>query len=422
MTTQDRAAKKRARRIAADEAHSWARNLRLNNPHAKLTLSMLSLYVDGDGFCFVAIPTLAEDTELSAQTVRNRLAWLEQIGAIARLPQWIDEYGRRNGDARGKRTSDLIRLLIDADQDAIEGFSGGEAADVSREVSPIHGIGLNPEAETVSPAPALRQPYDSAEGLTSEPEPESSPKSPSRGRENAAQSVSDQIEETEPEHFGPAWLAWPGHEAMRRDLALAEFRLLTPERQLLCRAAIPLFLAVRKDIKRTMIPNFHLWIRSRGFDEFPYARLPEAAPERRWICGDELAALLIALQIADRPGLRLTEDPERGRGFWSIKPAEPDLVALARFAGEDPAGWRRLELGSAQFAAWRDRLQLWLGGEILPARVWLEDRDAYKAEMHGISANDAKFRLPKMSDCLRVPSPWPPHRDGSWSSENSEVA
>jgi hypothetical protein len=46
----------------------------------------------------VSIPTLAEDTELSQQTVRNRLAWLEEIGAIARLPQWIDEYGRRNGD------------------------------------------------------------------------------------------------------------------------------------------------------------------------------------------------------------------------------------------------------------------------------------------------------------------------------------
>jgi hypothetical protein len=61
MTT----AKRRARRIAADEAHAWARNLRLNNPHAKLTLSMLSLYVDGDGFCFVSIPTLADDTELS---------------------------------------------------------------------------------------------------------------------------------------------------------------------------------------------------------------------------------------------------------------------------------------------------------------------------------------------------------------------
>src|SRR4051812_17517490 len=116
MTT----AKRRARRIAADEAHAWARNLRLNNPHAKLTLSMLTQYVDGDGYCFVSIPTLAEDTELSQQTVRNRLAWLEEIGAIARMPQWIDEYGRRKSDGPGKRTSDRIRLMIDVEPEEIE--------------------------------------------------------------------------------------------------------------------------------------------------------------------------------------------------------------------------------------------------------------------------------------------------------------
>jgi hypothetical protein len=47
----------------ADEAHAWARNLRLNNSQAKLVLSMLTLYVDGDGYCFVSIPSLAEDTD-----------------------------------------------------------------------------------------------------------------------------------------------------------------------------------------------------------------------------------------------------------------------------------------------------------------------------------------------------------------------
>jgi hypothetical protein len=121
---------------------------------------MLSLYVDGDGFCFVSIPTLADDTELSAQTVRNRLAWLEQIGAIARLPQWIDEYGRRNGDrSQGRRTSDLIRLMIDADEDEIEARRAGETADVSREVSPMPQTGLNPPTPKrlpcASPTPAL---------------------------------------------------------------------------------------------------------------------------------------------------------------------------------------------------------------------------------------------------------------------------
>src|ERR1700761_1206568 len=104
MPAIDRGAKRRARRIAADEAHAWARNLRLGNKDAKFVLCMSTLYVDGDGYCFVAIPTLAYDCEMSADTVRRRLVWLEEIGAINRISQWIDEKGNRNSDGRGKRT------------------------------------------------------------------------------------------------------------------------------------------------------------------------------------------------------------------------------------------------------------------------------------------------------------------------------
>jgi hypothetical protein len=43
---------------------------------------------------------------------------------IVRMPQWIDEYGRRNGEGRGKRTSDLIRLMIDVDPEVIEAARG----------------------------------------------------------------------------------------------------------------------------------------------------------------------------------------------------------------------------------------------------------------------------------------------------------
>jgi hypothetical protein len=408
--------KPRARRIAADEAHAWARNLRLNNPHAKLTLAMLSLYVDGDGYCFVSIPTLADDTELSQQTVRSRLAWLEEIGAIARLPQWIDEYGRRTGDGKGKRTSDLIRLMIDVEPEVIEAGARGELEAVSREVSPMPQTGLNSPDETVSPAPALRQPYDSAEGLISEPEPESSPKSPSRGREGDR----EDLEESEPEDFEPAWQSWPGHQAMRRDLALAEFRQLEPDKQRLCRAAIVPFVELQKRLRRDTMPNFHLWIRQRRFEEFPSARLPDPAPERRWLGGDELAGLQIAVRMGQRPTPRLVNDEGgRGLGLWSVKPLQPDLVAMARFAGEDPATWHQVELGTPQFAAWRDRLALWLGVEIEAERVWSEPHDP---AVHDLPALHQNFKLRKSKMVLRVPAPWPPHRDGTWSTEGDQCA
>jgi hypothetical protein len=44
------------------------------------------------------------------------VAWLEDIGVIARTAQWIDEFGHRSGNGRGRRTSDNIRLMIDLDE------------------------------------------------------------------------------------------------------------------------------------------------------------------------------------------------------------------------------------------------------------------------------------------------------------------
>jgi hypothetical protein len=406
-------AKPRARRIAADEAHAWARNLRLRNHHAKSVLRSLTLYIDGDGFCYVAIPTLAEDCELSDDTVRRRLAWLEDIGAVTRRPQWIDERGLRNADGRGKRTTDQYRLMFDADPEEIEARAAGLEI-VSREVSPSSQQGLNPPDETVSPAVALRQPSHCGEGLTSEPEPESPPKPPSGGREGDR----EDLEESEPEHFAPAWQAWPGHEAMRRDLALAEFRQLEPDKQLLCRAAILPFVEMQKRLRRETMPNFHLWIRQRRFEEFPSARLPAPAPERRWIGGEELAGLQLAARMARRP-LRLADDAERGRGLWSTRPHQPDLAAMARFADQDPQIWDQVELGEPQFAAWRDRLALWLGVEVEAERVWTEDHDP---AVHDLPALHPNFRLRKSKMVLRVPAEWPPHRDGTWSTEGDQCA
>lgn len=414
MTT----AKRRARRIAADEAHAWARNLRLNNPHAKLTLSMLTQYVDGDGFCFVSIPTLADDTELSPTTVRSRLAWLEEIGAIARLPQWIDEYGRRTGDGKGKRTSDLIRLMIDVDPERIEAGAGGDTEAVSREVSPPPHGGVNPGSENVSPVPALCQPSDSAQGLISEPEPESSPKPPSRGFSDA-----DRFDgkEAEPEHFDPAWRAWPGHEVQRRDLALEAFRELPPDKQRHCRAAVPDYAAKLKELRQKRGMSFHLWIRARCFDEFPNAMLEEdrpKPPERRFVVGEELLGLRVACLIAERRELPVRREPELGEGVWRTSPPQPDLVALAA-CGMPTATWHVVDLGTPEFAAWRDRLQLWLGAEPRPEKIWLED---HNPAVHGLPWNHPGFKLRKSKEGLRVPAPWPPRRDGTWLDASHDDA
>ena len=197
MTIEER---RRPRRVASDEAHSWARHLKLHHAGAKHVLSALSLYVNGEGCCYVGIDQLAEDTDMSANTVRRRLLWLDQdhVGAITRIPQYIDEYGKRNG-VRGKRTTDLIRLNLHADPGEIERRAlgdkdGGERDD---EISPTNLGGLNPTdgeispsnlqglEPSVSPPVALQQPSSSPavalpivggpNHLNHEPEPEESP-------------------------------------------------------------------------------------------------------------------------------------------------------------------------------------------------------------------------------------------------------
>lgn len=106
-------------RLGADHARVWARGLRLGNPHAKAVLLAVANYMNEDGVAWPGIVTISEDTDLSEDTVVNRLRWLESIGAIALFKAWVDENGRRNLEGRGRVTSSEIRFLFDADTDEI---------------------------------------------------------------------------------------------------------------------------------------------------------------------------------------------------------------------------------------------------------------------------------------------------------------
>jgi hypothetical protein len=77
---------------------------------------MLSLYVDGDGYCFVSIPTLADDTELSQQTVATGWPGSRKSARSRGCRNGSTNMAVATATGRGKRTSDLIRLLIDVDR------------------------------------------------------------------------------------------------------------------------------------------------------------------------------------------------------------------------------------------------------------------------------------------------------------------
>jgi hypothetical protein len=431
MATNVRA-KSRPRRIASDEALSWARNLRLNNPYAKMLLCMLSLYVDGEGYCFVSIPALAEDTELSPQTVRGRLAWLEDdAGVIARLPQWVDELGRRNSDGKGRRTSDLIRLLIGVDTGAVEARVSREvdppsqtgSAGPSSDADPMPGTGSAGQGQPVAPALTLRRPYDSVEGLISEPEPESPPKGPPPGDVSDDDQSVSALEE--PEHFPEFWRGYPRHEVMSRYRALELFVAMTPADRMHARAAAPLLAQALKDAKRHP-RDAHKWLAERGWLEFPSAKLPPAiaATSKRLIKLAELDLVRLAIGIAGTRPLAVINvtAEETGRqtdgAFWS-RPIEADLAAMAKFVGVDQSAWHVVAEGSPSFAAWRDRLNLWLGAEVQPIKMWLEE---YDPAVHALPGSDPNFKPRKSQRGLRVPELFPPRRDGTWPADEGQGA
>lgn len=372
------------RRIAADEAHAWARNLQLGNPLGKLVLCMLTLYVNGEGVCWVGVGELAKDCELAQNTIRSRLEFLEQVGAIVRHPRWLDEYGRRNGDGHGKRTTDDIKLLIDAD-------IRFENEPDPVPISPSPGEGLTSRETTVSPSPALHQPFTSLQGLISEPEPELSPKVPS-GDVSEANSV-DQVE---PEHFGPAWVSWPGHEVMRRDLALTEFRQLSADKQQLCRAAIPHFVKMQHHLGRKHPPNFHIWIRNAGFEEFPSATLEAAAPGSASsydVAGREARAIKALYGLARVPVFE-----HRGRVVYPL-PVTSQVLAF----GDAPprSAWCWID-ERAQLAAW---------SAFLTGHVHVERRPSLLTTRgEGAEARSGFF----------APWPWPPRKDGSVSEVSED--
>lgn len=382
MTTDT---KRRARRVASDEAHAWARSLRLNNPNAKTVLRALALYVNGEASCFVGIDQLADDTDLSPDTVRRRLVWLEQIGAIVRLPQWVDANGRRNSEGRGKRTTDEIRLLLDADADDIEARALGEAIEIADDVSPSRQQGLSdvPEiaAETVSPAPALGQPSQSCDHLTSEPEPEDSPLPPLRGA-GALEGWKE---------FESDW----GEPILRQSIAQQVWAALSADERLLARrAARGYSVHLRSQRKPPARLGAHLFLKERDAWE-GFAKLaPDAA--------------------AAKSALPVSYDPASPEGR-----AIAALYAVARSRAPENRGRivypREI---TPQLLAFAD-------ADKSPRLCWIEDREQIGAWFGFIAQHvpgnrtslwDTKGVGVDMRRGIYAPHPWPPTTKGEWSA------
>jgi hypothetical protein len=223
--------------------------------------------------------------------------------------------------------------------------------------------------------------------------------------------------EQEPQHFRGFFESCQHWRTMSRDKALAAFRFLTATEQMLARAAASLHAAECDKAKRKSL-DAHKLIAERFWTKYPHARLPEQQPSpqpMRQIVGNELAGLRVAVRIAEQRELRIDHTIQTRK-----TQIQSDLEALARWADDSRReGWHVVETGTAQFAAWRERLKFWIGGlEPIAERIWTEHHDP---AAHDLPRTHPNFRPRKSVNGFRVPAPWPPGPDGAWATDGREA-
>ncbi len=226
----------------------------------------------------------------------------------------------------------------------------------------------------------------------------------------------DPIQEVE--HFVEFWRAYPDHEVMSRARALEIFTAMTSAERLHARSVALIHGEKLAKLKRKP-KDAHKWLAEKGWQEYP---LPKAQPanmalQKRLIRGREMAAVFAGLKIAGLhpPSTISTTSEETGRStdsiFWA-RPVGPDLLALADVMLTDPKNIHQVTEGSREFGAWRERLQMWFGGDITGERIWLEP---YNPDVHGLSGSNPDFKIRRCTKGFCVPRPFPPLVDGTWS-------
>lgn len=334
---------RRPRRIASDEAQSWARNLRLGNPYAKAIMNVLALYVNENGLAWPGLATLSSDTDISEDTILRRLRWLEAIGAIAMFKCWVDDSGVRNRAGRGRPTSSDIQFLFAADVEVIE----AAAADGVEDRPALKGAAKASHEERISTRP-LRQQTEDAEPVSTQLAPSQPPQAAAPHieknleREDSPQAPLRGGSSEDSEKRFQAFKAGYPDGVIDLDAARRAFAALSRADQEACLAAVPVY-AARCRARREKSMKGHLFVRKRAWDGLlAAAEHATAGPYDRH---SEVGRALVALMRIGR--WRLAES--NGGQLIYPRPITAQLLALA----QAPDGGEVYPIGSKSFGAWR---------------------------------------------------------------------
>jgi hypothetical protein len=411
-------------RLGADQARVWARELTLGNPHAKSVLLAVANYMNEDGAAWPGMSTIARDTDLSEDTVANRLNWLEGIGAIAMFKCWVDENGRRNPDGRGRPTSSEIRFLFDADPDAIE----AAAAD-GKKPHTVRGAAAKSHADKSDVSPRQQRVQNSThlQGVSTGLAPDQPPPPADRIVESQPQ---DSPPYPPPGGDGPSIEGWEefktafegdGIPILKVSLAQTLFVAMTLEERSVATLAAKGLIVVRASQKKPgPKPAAQIFLRERECHA-SYAKHAPAPPVKRATYSRETTEYR-ALSIYSMIVLRQPLEGETVEVAEALA-QRPDILALAEIP-TDRSQWLGLDETNpdhkAMLAAWRERIKDWSGKwmdlELLPV---LDEHGQQVVSIKEWNGQQLEFK--KTYKGLAVPRRWPPRIDGTWP-ENQNFA
>lgn len=387
------------------EALNWARKIFVGDPYGKSVLRAIADYADENGYAFPSLSRLADDCDLSVDSVRRRIKLLEEIGIIVTFRCWMDEHGKRNSDGRGRETSRDIRLPLDlvrtretADPDGV---------DAAEEGVPL--ANSHPPLASGEGGQQLGRPSSRARGgVALGPPPnelpsnkEDTPKSPQGGVE-AENEISEEVKR----RFDYFLINCLGYRTQDAGRPLAMFTVLSEAEQIACAAASPLHAAELTKAKKKSLDAWKL-IRERFWIRYPEARLPERAHDPVWVDeGPDIDALRVLARIGDLTAPRLVHDEVKGPGLMRRLPVLDDLRALAHFAGDDLLDWFIAEPDTREYNAWRHRVHDWTG-------AWIEARIVMRRGTHVLNLPSGPTEAQNRQRGIPVPCRWPPKKDGT---------
>lgn len=404
MTAAARPSRSRER-IGADHARLWVRKINLRNPAAKAVLLAAANYMNEDGAAWPGVATLAQDTDLSEDTVINRLRWCESVGVIALFKAWVDENGNRNHDGNGRVTSSSIRFMFDTPREEIE-----EAAAGATRSRPLRGAALasheakgtgeqeeggsprhcreqtdetsprqQREQNPASPGLATGQPPTPA-ARTEEYQPEDSPQAPQGGPCDA---VVEGWEE-----FKTAYEA-DGIPIVKATKAKEVFAVLSEtEKRRVTSAARGLIASRSKTKTSAGKPAAHLFVKDTeawsSFEKLDQGGAAGAAA-RTMVPVDsrEGRAWWVIWRLVG--SLSPPSYSHHGQQCFGVPPLSPQVLALADAIdarGNAIGEWKQVNPGSNEAGAWRR-----LTGDVISRGF---------------------------NPIYGVPAPFPPRADGSW--------